>query len=144
MDDASFSREVYRRLLTDPTLRADVRRYLDDAFPEKGPPQRRQGERPGAKDLLREIGMLEDPAALEEVQRAAGERLRKRRSSPDVAEYVQKVPELGKVPGLRNWAALADHLHIEVGGDSARRSVARWVAANKPKWPPVEDPRNLS
>ncbi len=142
MDAASFSRDLYRRLAMDPILRADVRRYLDEVYPEQSAPQSKRRERPSAIDLLREIGMLDDATALEEVQRAAGERLRKRRHSPDVADYINNVPELSKVPGLRNWAALAEHLQIEVGGDSARRSVARWVAMNKPKWPPVEDPRN--
>lgn len=76
------------------------------------------------------------PDALERYQ----ERRRQRAATPDTRLWVGRVSELRAVVGLNNWRAVCDYLDIEVGGDSARRRLQKWVKANRPSWPAVPEP----
>lgn len=63
----------------------------------------------------------------------------KKAASPSALDWVASVPELKTKRRLTNWKAICDHLHIQTGGDSARRKLQTWVKANKPAWPPVPE-----
>jgi len=54
-------------------------------------------------------------------------------SSPPVSQWSSKIPELSSYR-FNNWKEICDHLHINVGKDSARRKLQKWVKKNKPKW----------
>lgn len=69
----------------------------------------------------------------------AAETQPKKAASPSALDWVSSVPELKAKRSLTNWKAICDHLHIETGGDSARRKLQTWVKANKPAWPPVPE-----
>lgn len=63
--------------------------------------------------------------------------------SPDAYSYASKVQELRWLTSGRpflTWQQICDSLHIEVGGDSARRKLKRWVEENRPSWPEVPEP----
>lgn len=57
--------------------------------------------------------------------------------SPDPKLWTDSIPELKDVSGLINWKNICLHLNTEVGVDSARRVLKKWVLKNKPDWPPV-------
>ena len=69
----------------------------------------------------------------------AAETQPKKAASPSALDWVSSVPELKAKRSLTNWKAICDHLHIQTGGDSARRKLQTWVKANKPAWPPVPE-----
>lgn len=63
--------------------------------------------------------------------------------SPDPYNYASKVHELRWLTSGRpflTWQQICDSLHIEVGGDSARRKLKRWAEVNRPNWPEVPEP----
>ncbi len=86
------------------------------------------------EDLPEAIGRLEIPGW--DIRR------RERKPSPDASAWVASVPDLAGVPGLKAWRAVCTHLGVEVGGDSARRRLQTWVAANRPEWPVVPDAKS--
>lgn len=63
----------------------------------------------------------------------------KKAPSPSAVEWVAKIPELSKKGSLTNWTAICHHLGIRPEGDSARRKLKSWVAANRPSWPAVPE-----
>ena len=65
---------------------------------------------------------------------------RRKTPTPPAQEWVRKVPELLEEDNLRNWKAICDYLGLEVGGNSARRVLEKWVNQNKPGWPKVPKP----
>jgi predicted type IV restriction endonuclease len=66
--------------------------------------------------------------------------LKNKATTPPVADWVKGIPELSKKSNLKSWKAICDHLKIDVGGDSARRALKRWVEENKPNWPGIPEP----
>lgn len=61
-------------------------------------------------------------------------------SSPKPSDWLHQVPELSTLPHTASWKAICDHLGIEVGGDSARRSLKAWAKENKKHWPDIPEP----
>jgi hypothetical protein len=57
--------------------------------------------------------------------------------SPAPQPWLESVPELRSVAGLKKWNDVCVHLGINPSGDSARRKLAKWVEINRPAWPPV-------
>lgn len=99
--------------------------------------------------------VLATPRASEEAARESGKSLdelvaellassppgSKKAPTPDASEWASTVPELRGKRHLNSWKAICDELGIDPAGDSARRKLQVWVAANRPKWPAVPDPR---
>lgn len=89
--------------------------------------------------LLAELEALPD-GAVERLQLPGYEiRRRERKPSPKASQWVACIPDLASIPGLTNWQSICSYLRVEVGGDSARRRLQTWVAANRPGWPAVPD-----
>ena len=61
--------------------------------------------------------------------------------TPSVIDWVEKIPDLLRVSGLRSWQDICDHLGISHEGDSARRRLKKWVERNRPNWPTVPEPK---
>lgn len=62
--------------------------------------------------------------------------------SPDAYNYASKVSELKHLTSGRpflTWKEICEHLKIEIGGDSARRRLKKWVEENHRDWPKVPD-----
>ena len=57
--------------------------------------------------------------------------------TPSAIQWRSKVAELRTFEHLNTWKDICDHLRIEVGGDSARRRLQKWVMNNRPRWPNV-------
>ena len=54
-------------------------------------------------------------------------------ASPSVTQWSSKIPELERYK-FSTWKQVCDHLKINVGSDSARRRLKKWVEENKPRW----------
>jgi hypothetical protein len=89
--------------------------------------------------LLAELAAMGDDEFREQHPNFEKPRRRVRAASPDPLQWLAQVPELAGKRQLRDWVSICRHLHIDVGGDSARRRLASWVATNRPQWPPVPD-----
>jgi len=59
--------------------------------------------------------------------------------SPDPREWAKTVSELS-TQHFSYWKEICDYLNIDVGSDSGRRVLQKWVSENKPSWPSVPDP----
>jgi hypothetical protein len=60
--------------------------------------------------------------------------------TPHVSDWVALIPELKPHSReLTTWKAVCDFLKIEVGGQSARRKLQKWVRENRLLWPGVPD-----
>lgn len=88
-------------------------------------------------DLLAELESIE-PSEL--ASKGFSFRLRKRAPSPDPEMWKEGVPELHSKKNLKSWQEICDFLKIDVGDDSARRALGRWVLKHHPEWPPVPEP----
>ncbi|OHB83140.1 MAG: hypothetical protein A3J73_01180 [Planctomycetes bacterium RIFCSPHIGHO2_02_FULL_38_41] len=66
--------------------------------------------------------------------------IKNKTTTPSVADWIKDIPELSKKSSLKSWKAVCDYLKIDVGGDSARRALKRWVEENKPNWPEILEP----
>jgi len=51
--------------------------------------------------------------------------------TPSVTDWIKNIPELSKRSDLNSWKDICDLYGIDVGGDSARRALKRWVKENK-------------
>jgi hypothetical protein len=65
---------------------------------------------------------------------------KKKSSTPSPRHWIKNIPELSRRDNLNSWKDICDHLGIEVGRDSARRALERWVKENKPSWPEIPEP----
>lgn len=65
---------------------------------------------------------------------------KKKLSTPSPRHWIKNIPELSRRDNLNSWKDICDHLGIEVGRDSARRALERWVKENKPSWPEIPEP----
>jgi hypothetical protein len=88
-------------------------------------------------ELFAELDAL--PDGEKAAEKYIRERKRQRKPSPNPKLWVSQVPELRGVRGLSSWAAVCDHLEVQVGFDSARRKLQDFVREKRPKWPPVPD-----
>ena len=59
--------------------------------------------------------------------------------SPSAEDWKNKIPELKTIPSIKTWKSICKHYQIDVGTDSARRKLKKWVKTNKPEWPEVPD-----
>ena len=57
--------------------------------------------------------------------------------SPNPQEWLSGIPELQSISDLTSWQRICDYLGIEVGRNSARRVLAKWLRENRPEWPAV-------
>lgn len=92
------------------------------------------------EELLAELAAMDESEFLTKHPNFEKPRLRVRASSPDVQQWIGKVPELARNTSLRTWQDICNHLQIEVGADSARRKLSTWVRLHKPSWPQVPSP----
>ncbi|MDA3926545.1 MAG: DUF262 domain-containing HNH endonuclease family protein [Kiritimatiellae bacterium] len=60
-------------------------------------------------------------------------------SRPSARVWKDKIPELKNNPKLNTWNAICIQLGIDVGSDSARRRLKKWVNHNRPQWLEVPD-----
>ncbi|MEK7263914.1 MAG: hypothetical protein AAB071_05325 [Bacteroidota bacterium] len=67
------------------------------------------------------------------------ENKRKKAKTPSPQDWLKDIPELSNIRGLYNWADICKHLNIEVGADSARRSLGKWINKCRPLWKQVPD-----
>lgn len=108
-----------------------LRRVL--ATPIGGAPSKQPKKPISADELLAEIEAMDSPPKNYKIKK------RLRASSPKPDDWLERVPELRAITGLNNWQDICEHLGIEVAGDSARRSLQRWVKGNRSDWPAVPD-----
>src|SRR3972149_5749143 len=64
---------------------------------------------------------------------------KKKTPTPSASGWIKKIPELSRVHNLNSWKDVCNHLGIEVGSDSARRALKRWVKENKRSWPEIQE-----
>jgi len=74
-----------------------------------------------------------------EPAKASTKRGRLKAISPRPADWLSKIPELRPHKHLTTWKDVCEHLGVEVGADSARRRLSKWVTENHPKWPSVPE-----
>lgn len=91
-------------------------------------------------EMLAELAAMPDDEFAAKHPNYEKPRPRLRASSPKPQRWLASVPELSSVHELRTWRSICDYLNIAVGGDSARRKLADWVASHRPNWPPVPTP----
>ena len=60
--------------------------------------------------------------------------------TPSVIKWIKNIPELSKKTDLSSWKDICNYLKIEVGGNSARRALKRWIKENKPNWTEIPEP----
>ncbi|MEK0337749.1 MAG: type I restriction endonuclease [Nitrosopumilus sp.] len=61
--------------------------------------------------------------------------------TPSVRDWLMKIPDLKSVQNLNSWRSICDYLKIDVGSDSARRKLNKWIKENRPEWPDIPEPK---